>query len=246
MARRKKSKNDTYTEGQLDSLRKAAAKLVQGAAISPAEGFEQDPIIEPIPTIVEDGLTESERLVRQHQSLSKEIGKITVPIDRLEQEEKQLKERLPYLRGRKRADTEYRIQIILRDLKVYDSRLRALKNDQRSILSTMQKMTESSRSSAPRSSALADNVVAGVSPAMLIQQNGTERQMAKPQKALMRSEKVKPILKVKGWTQNKWAGKAGVDPSVVYDYLKGTSNPRPESRNALAEALGVSEHELPE
>lgn len=57
---------------------------------------------------------------------------------------------------------------------------------------------------------------------------------------------VAPILRSKGMSRCKWASKAGVDPSVVYDYLKGISNPRPENRNALAEAIGVQESDLPE
>ena len=56
---------------------------------------------------------------------------------------------------------------------------------------------------------------------------------------------VLPILRAKGMTRSRWATNAGVDPSVVYDYLKGVSNPRPESRNALAEVLGLRESELP-
>jgi hypothetical protein len=54
-----------------------------------------------------------------------------------------------------------------------------------------------------------------------------------------------PILQQKGYSRSKWATVAGVDPSVVYGYLKGTSNPNPESRKALAEAIGLSVDALP-
>ena len=56
---------------------------------------------------------------------------------------------------------------------------------------------------------------------------------------------LEPILQQKGYSRSKWATVAGVDPSVVYDYLKGTSNPNPESRKALAEAIGLSVDALP-
>ena len=56
---------------------------------------------------------------------------------------------------------------------------------------------------------------------------------------------LEPILQQKGYSRSKWAAIAGVDPSVVYDYLKGTSNPNPESLKALADAIGVSVDALP-
>lgn len=56
---------------------------------------------------------------------------------------------------------------------------------------------------------------------------------------------ITPILSNKGYSRSKWAAVAGVDPSVVYGYLTGDSNPRPESRKCLAEALGLSVDELP-
>jgi hypothetical protein len=59
-----------------------------------------------------------------------------------------------------------------------------------------------------------------------------------------RAAVIEPILKNRGLTRGRWAAKAGVDPSVVYDFLAGKSNPRPESRNVLAEVLGIEE--LPE
>jgi transcriptional regulator with XRE-family HTH domain len=45
---------------------------------------------------------------------------------------------------------------------------------------------------------------------------------------------------------SKWADRAGFDTSVIYDYLNGRSKPRPETRKAMAEALGVTAIELPE
>lgn len=57
---------------------------------------------------------------------------------------------------------------------------------------------------------------------------------------------VEPMLKEKGFTRSKWATKAGVNPSVVYDYLSGKSTPRPENKNALADAIGVPAACLPD
>ena len=54
-----------------------------------------------------------------------------------------------------------------------------------------------------------------------------------------------PILQQKGYTKSKWASVAGVDPSVVYDYVNGNSNPTAESRKALAEAIELPVDELP-
>jgi hypothetical protein len=65
-------------------------------------------------------------------------------------------------------------------------------------------------------------------------------------RAEIRTSFVMPLLKLKGLTRSKWASKAGVDPSVVYDYLSGKSNPRPNNRNDMAEALGVEESQLPD
>lgn len=56
---------------------------------------------------------------------------------------------------------------------------------------------------------------------------------------------IMPILAKKGFTRGGWALEAGVDPSVVYDYLAGRSNLSPWSRKQLAEALGLSPDELP-
>jgi hypothetical protein len=57
---------------------------------------------------------------------------------------------------------------------------------------------------------------------------------------------VDPRLREHGMTRSKWAFKAGVDPAVVYDYLRGKTNPRPESRACLAKAIGLQPNELPD
>jgi hypothetical protein len=66
------------------------------------------------------------------------------------------------------------------------------------------------------------------------------------ERAESRKAFVQPYLEVKGMTASKWADKAGFDTSVIYDYLNGKSNPRPATRNAMAEALGVKASDLPE
>lgn len=64
-------------------------------------------------------------------------------------------------------------------------------------------------------------------------------------KANARFAFVKPLLDKAALTQSGWATKAGVDSSVVYDYLKGESNPRPETRDLLAQVLGLQGPDLP-
>jgi hypothetical protein len=63
-------------------------------------------------------------------------------------------------------------------------------------------------------------------------------------RGLRRTAVIEPILKRYGFTPGRWATKAGVDPSVVYSYVAGRSNPRPESRKCLAEAIHIED--LPE
>jgi hypothetical protein len=53
------------------------------------------------------------------------------------------------------------------------------------------------------------------------------------------------LLSDKGLTPNRWAELAGVDPKVVYGYMDGKSNPRADSRKALAEAIGLKPSDLP-
>jgi hypothetical protein len=72
----------------------------------------------------------------------------------------------------------------------------------------------------------------------------TEALPSKPQP--QRKAVVLPILQRRGMSRSRWATKAGVDPSVVYDYLEKNSHPRPENRKALAEAIGLSAKDLPE
>jgi ribosome-binding protein aMBF1 (putative translation factor) len=57
---------------------------------------------------------------------------------------------------------------------------------------------------------------------------------------------VQPHLTRLGWSKAKWASEAGVDPSVVYGYLDGSSDPRPDTRKVLAEALGIEINQLPQ
>jgi hypothetical protein len=63
--------------------------------------------------------------------------------------------------------------------------------------------------------------------------------------ATLRQAFVSPRLEALGMTPSKWASTAGVHPSIVYDFLAGRSNPRPDTRNLLAEALGVKASDLP-
>ncbi len=69
---------------------------------------------------------------------------------------------------------------------------------------------------------------------------------APPSPADVRKAFVNPILLEKGMSPSRWANLAGVDPSVVYDYLSGKSDPRPDNRKVLAEVLGLKPSELPE
>ncbi|HYL74712.1 MAG TPA: helix-turn-helix transcriptional regulator [Bryobacteraceae bacterium] len=64
--------------------------------------------------------------------------------------------------------------------------------------------------------------------------------------AVTRQAYILPLLQQKGMSKSKWATVAGVDPSVVYDYLAGESDPRPDNRKALAETLGLKPSDLPE
>jgi hypothetical protein len=56
---------------------------------------------------------------------------------------------------------------------------------------------------------------------------------------------VKALLSRTGLTPSGWAQKGGYDPSVAYDYLNGRSNPRPSTRNDLAQVLGLTGEDLP-
>jgi lambda repressor-like predicted transcriptional regulator len=64
-------------------------------------------------------------------------------------------------------------------------------------------------------------------------------------KAEVRRALVLPRLQELGMTASKWATTAGVHPSIVYDFLAGKSNPRPDTRNVLADAIGMKVSDLP-
>ena len=55
-----------------------------------------------------------------------------------------------------------------------------------------------------------------------------------------------PILSSKRWTRGKWVIKAGVGNNTVYDYLEGKRNLRRESRQALADELGLKLEDFPD
>lgn len=56
---------------------------------------------------------------------------------------------------------------------------------------------------------------------------------------------VMPRLKELGFSKETWAGEADVDRRTVVDYLKGRTEPRPETRKKMAEALGWTPSVLP-
>lgn len=57
---------------------------------------------------------------------------------------------------------------------------------------------------------------------------------------------VMPLLGSKGCNVERWAQLAGVHRTVAFEYLSGRTEPRPDSRHALAEALGLEPHNLPD
>ena len=74
--------------------------------------------------------------------------------------------------------------------------------------------------------------------------------IAKPDQSLTRKEArqafVTPHLETLEITPSGWAKKAGLHPSIIYDYLNGkTKTLRPKTSGDLAEALGVSINDLP-
>ena len=64
-------------------------------------------------------------------------------------------------------------------------------------------------------------------------------------RAEVRRAFVQPKLDDLGITPSGWAKKAGLHPSIVYDYLNGVSRPRPRTVKDLAQALGVKPSDLP-
>ena len=66
-------------------------------------------------------------------------------------------------------------------------------------------------------------------------------------RAKSRQAVVVPILSKKGWKRGTLATKAGVGKNSIYEYLNGTRRIITEdNRIAIAEALGITESELPE
>jgi hypothetical protein len=64
-------------------------------------------------------------------------------------------------------------------------------------------------------------------------------------KSKTRKAVIEPLLEKRTWTPNQWATKAGVHPSIVYDFLAGKSNLRPKTRSELASALGIDILDFP-
>jgi hypothetical protein len=73
-----------------------------------------------------------------------------------------------------------------------------------------------------------------------VRRGSTDERRSENRKAV-----IMPLLDEREMTRSQWATKAGVDPSVVYDYIEGKSNPRPHNRKALADALGINLQQLP-
>lgn len=63
-------------------------------------------------------------------------------------------------------------------------------------------------------------------------------------RALRRRSVIAPILKRRHLNRNRWATRAGVNRSVVYDYMSGKSNPQPVNADAMAKAIELES--LPE
>jgi hypothetical protein len=91
----------------------------------------------------------------------------------------------------------------------------------------------------------ANSVITGPPPATGLG-NEPQAELLSDARASRRRAVVEPILKARGLTRSGLATEAGVDPSVVYDYLKGRGSLYPSSRIALAKALGITESDLPD
>lgn len=83
------------------------------------------------------------------------------------------------------------------------------------------------------------------SPPTMIQNSATPESAPDTGKSLARKAFAEPRLLGLEMTRNQWAARAGINPSMVYDYLSGKSNPRPATRKLLADALGVNVLDLP-
>ena len=55
-----------------------------------------------------------------------------------------------------------------------------------------------------------------------------------------------PILKQKRWSRGKLVTEAGIGKNSVYEYLDGKRNPAYDNRKAMADALGLTEDQLPQ
>ena len=64
--------------------------------------------------------------------------------------------------------------------------------------------------------------------------------------AAKRQSIVMPILKQKRWSRGKLVTESGVGKNCVYEYLDGTRNPGYDNRKAMADALGLTEDQLPQ
>ena len=74
--------------------------------------------------------------------------------------------------------------------------------------------------------------------------NGPNRSQA--ELAASRQRVVMPILKRKRWSRGKLVTESGVGKNSVYEYLDGKRNPGYDNRKAMADALGLTEDELPQ
>jgi hypothetical protein len=79
----------------------------------------------------------------------------------------------------------------------------------------------------------------------IIQAFSTPEHGEKDSQARIRRALVEPRIAAKGWSIAQWATAAGVSQTVAYDYLNGKSEPRPENRTALANALDLEPQDLP-
>ena len=61
-----------------------------------------------------------------------------------------------------------------------------------------------------------------------------------------RQSVVMPILKQKRWSRGKLVTEAGIGKNSVYEYLDGKRNPTYDNRKAMADALGLTEEQLPQ
>jgi hypothetical protein len=65
------------------------------------------------------------------------------------------------------------------------------------------------------------------------------------QRAERRQKVLDPILANKHWTVNQWADEVNLPNSTTFRYYNGQTNPRPDTRDALATPLGIKSEDLP-